>query len=193
MQETFYEETTTLIKYNSEKIKHSIINILSIFSYVCSAIVLLLVFYFFDWSKGSLILNVVIIVLIFAIFIAGGVLLGIFKNKFCIEYDYIFLNGTINIDKVIRGARRKGQIEFTTHDILKVGKFCSEEYYKISSDDSIDVNVYTSNEEPATNKEFYYVLISRAGKKSILVLECTRTFIVNIAKFSSKTIFEKGL
>lgn len=193
MQEVYYEETTTLKNYKSEKNKHTIINILSIISYVCAVFFAILIFYNFDWRYGSLVLNIVILALILAVFIAGGVLLGFLKNKFCIEYDYIFVNGTINIDKVTKGTKRKAQIEFTTSNILKIGKFCSDEYYKITSDDSIDVKIFTSNDEPIENKDFYYVLISRNNEKTICVLECTKQFIVNVVKFSNKTIVEKGL
>ena len=193
MQEIYYEETTTLRNYKSEKNKHTLLNILSIFSYVCAVIFAILIFNNFDWRYGNFLLNVVILTLILAVFIAGGILLGFLKNKFCVEFDYIFINGIINIDKVIKGIKRKTQIEFTTSNILKIGKFCSEEYYKITSDDTVGVKIFTSNDEPIKNKDFYYVLISHNNEKTICVLECTKQFIVNIVKFSNKTVVEKGL
>ncbi len=193
MQEIYYEETTSLKNFRAEKIKHTIINVLSILSFVCAIFFAMLIFYNFDWRYGNLLLNIIILALILGVFIAGGILLGILKNKFCVEYDYIFLNGTINIDKVIKGAKRKSQIEFSTSNILKIGKFCSDEYYKTTSDDTVDVKVFTSNDEPNTNKDFYYVLVASGGEKFIFVLECTKQFIVNLVKFSNKTVVEKGL
>lgn len=193
MQEIYYEETTTLRNYKSEKNKHIILNIVSIISFVCALIFAMLIFYKFDWRFGSLILNIIILSLILVVFIASGIFLSILKNKFCIEYDYIFLNGTINIDKVIKGAKRKSQIEFIASSILKIGKFCSDEYYKTVSDDNIGVKVFTSNDEPMENKDFYYILITRGGEKIICVLECTKQFIINLVKYSNKIIVEKGL
>ena len=193
MQEIFYEETTTLKNYKSEKNKHTIIAVLSILSYICAAFFALLIFYKFDWRYGNMVLNIVVLLLILASFIAGGVFLGLLKNKFCIEYDYILVNGTINIDKVIKGTKRKSQIEFLTLNILKIGKFCSDEYYKTVSDDNIDVKVFTSNDEPIENKDFYYLLVAHGAEKIICVLECTKQFIINLVKFSNKTVVEKGL
>lgn len=193
MQETYYEETTTLRNYKAEKTKHIIISVLSIISFVCAAIFAMLIYFNFDWRFGNLLLNIVILLSVLAIFIAGGILLGVLKNKFCVEYDYIFINGTINIDKVIKGAKRKAQIEFSTSNILKIGKFCSDEYYKITSDNLIGVKIYTSNDEPIENKDFYYILISRGNEKTICVVECTKQFIINLVKFSNKTVVEKCL
>ena len=193
MQEVYYEETTTLRNYKSERNKHVILNILSIMAFVCAVVFAMLIFYNFDWRFGSLILNIAILLLILGFFIASGILLAILKNKFCVEYDYIFLNGAINIDKVIKGAKRKSQIEFMTSNILKIGKFCSDEYYKTTSDNTIGIKVFTSNDEPIENKDFYYILIARGSEKTICVIECTKQFIINLVKFSNKTVVEKGL
>ena len=44
---------------------------------------------------------------------------------------------------------------------------------------------------PAENKSFYYIVAVVDSDRKLMVFECTETFIVNILKFSNKTVLEE--
>ena len=51
--------------------------------------------------------------------------------------------------------------------------------------------ILTSNYTASEGKDFYYIVANVDGDKKLLVLECTEMLIVNILKFSSKTILDE--
>lgn len=192
MQETFYEESSNQRDVGSGKTKYYIFKVLSIISYIFVGLWALMFFIFFEF-KGNILLNLVIALIPFAMFLASGILLGRFKDRFYVDYDYTFITGTIRFSKVIKNIKRKHIVSFETSDIEKIGKYGSETFNRYSLMPGIKSVVLTSNSIADENKEFYYIVANVNGEKKIYILECTETFIVNVLKFSKRSVLDEAL
>ena len=51
--------------------------------------------------------------------------------------------------------------------------------------------IFTSNYTATEGKDFYYIVANVDGDKKLMIFECTELFIVNILKFSNKTVLEE--
>ncbi len=193
MQEIFYEESTMLNNEKKEASKYSLIKTGSIISYIMACFWVYLIIYFLDLSS---VLNIIIVgVMPLAIFIFLGVLLGKIKDKYCVVYDYTFITGSIRISKVINNVKRKNVIKFECSDIEKIGKINSglfKSYYN-QKDNGVEFISATSNTEPMENKQFYYIALNVASQKTLLMLECGKEFIMNIIKFSKRSVIDGEL
>ena len=192
MQEIFYEESSNQRDVGSGKTKYYIFKVLSIISYIFVGLWALMFFIFFEF-KGNILLNLVIALIPFAMFLASGILLGRFKDRFYVDYDYTFITGTIRFSKVIKNIKRKHIVSFETSDIEKIGKYGSETFNRYSLMPGIKSVVLTSNSIADEKKEFYYIVANVNGEKKIYILECTETFIVNVLKFSKRSVLDEAL
>lgn len=195
MQELFYEESSKTREERSAKTKYYIFKVLSVISYVFFGVWLLLfiMFYPFSGSAGQIILGMVFALLPAAMFLASGILLGKFKDKFYVDYDYTLISGTIRFSKVIKEIKRKHIVSFETSELEKIGKYGSELYEKYSLMPDVKTVILTSNVTPDENKDFYYMVVNKDGEKKMYVIECTETFIVNVLKFSKRTVVDEAL
>ncbi len=195
MQELFYEESSKTREERSAKTKYYIFKVLSVISYVFFGVWLLLfiMFYPFSGSAGQIILGMVFALLPAAMFLASGILLGKFKDKFYVDYDYTLISGTIRFSKVIKEIKRKHIVSFETSELEKIGKYGSELYEKYSLIPDVKTVILTSNVTPDENKDFYYMVVNKDGEKKMYVIECTETFIVNVLKFSKRTVVDEAL
>ena len=195
MQELFYEESSKTREERSAKTKYYIFKVLSVISYVFFGVWLLLfiMFYPFSGSAGQIILGMVFALLPAAMFLASGILLGKFKDKFYVDYDYTLISGTIRFSKVIKEIKRKHIVSFETSELEKIGKYGSELYEKYSLIPDVKTVILTSNVTPDENKDFYYMVVNKDGEKKMYVIECTETFIVKVLKFSKRTVVDEAL
>lgn len=195
MQDIFYEESSKIHEERSAKTKYYIFKTLSIISYVFFGIWLFLVvmLYQFKGSAGQIILGLLFALLPAAMFLASGILLGKFKDKFYVDYDYTLISGTIRFSKVIKEIKRKHIVSFETSELEKIGKYGSELYEKYSLMPDVKTVILTSNITPDENKDFYYMVVNKDGEKKMYVIECTETFIVNVLKFSKRTVVDEAL
>lgn len=193
MKEIFYEETATINNERSERAKYNIFRVLSILFYVLTVLYLIVVFFAYDWSGGNLLLNIIFVIIPFIMFLVSGIVFGKLKNKFCVEYDYTFVTGSIRVSKVIKYIKRKFIIKFETRDIEKIGEYGSQTYYKYEQIKDITKLTLTSNFTASENKKFYYIVANVDSDKKLMLFECREEFIINILKFSNKTVLEEEL
>ncbi len=195
MQELFYEESSKIREGRSAKTKYYIFKALSILSYVLFGVwlFLFLMFYEFKGSVGQIILGALFALLPAVAFLASGIVLGKFKDRFYVDYDYTFISGTIRFSKVIKEIKRKHVVSFETSEIEKIGKYGSELCEKYSLMPDVKTVVLTSNATPDEGKAFYYIVVNKDGEKKMYVLECTETFVVNVLKFSKRTVVDEAL
>ena len=189
LNEVFYEETALVLNPKSAKIKYNIVKTLSIISYVFT-IIWFYMFYTFH-ALSNVVFDIILFVVPTATFILLGYFIGRFKNKFYQEFDYAFISGTVRIAKVIKSIKRKFLLEFSCYDIEKIGEYGSETCNKYEKTPGIKTQILTPNNTPANDKDFYYIVVNINAEKNILIFECTKTFILNILKFSQKTVLEK--
>lgn len=190
MKEIFYEESSIIQNEKAANTKYYIFKTLSILSYVFMTIWLLMVFIAFDLS-GNIVLNIIFIAVPFILLLVSGILFGRFKNKFYIDYDYTFVTGSIRVARVIKNIKRKFMIKFEASSIEKIGKYGSNTYNKYEIMPGVTKMIFTSNYAATEGKDFYYIVTNVDGDKKLMIFECTELFIVNILKFSNKTVLEE--
>lgn len=191
MQEVFYEESATMTNTGSAKTKYYIFKTFSIISYVLAVLWFIIIFYFFDFS-GKVLIKIIFALIPFALFIASGIVIGRFKDKFYVDYDYTFVTGSIRFSRVIKNVKRKKVLVFDTANIDKIGRYGSDVFNRYESMPGIKKLVLTMNNEPQEGKDFYYLVANVGGQKYLLILECTELFISHIIRFSSRTVIEDG-
>ena len=124
-------------------------------------------------------------------FLGTGILLGRYKNKLYVDYDYTLVSGSLRISKVINKSKRRGFMNFDISNILQLGKYGSGTYEKISKSPNVKTFILTSNVSASEGKDFFYLHVSHGDGQRLLVFECTETFMATILRYSNRTILEK--
>ena len=101
------------------------------------------------------------------------------------------MSGSVRVAKVIKHTKRSSVINFETYNIEKLGRYNSPTYKRYELLTGIEKQILTQNLIPMDNKDFYYIVVNAGGQKNLLVFECTEQFIVNILKFSNRTVLEE--
>ncbi len=187
MKEIFYEESAKVQNEKSAKTKYYIFKTISIISYVMT-VLLGIIFLLTTPLKP---LNIVISIVPVILFLFSGILLGKFKNRFYVDYDYTFVTGSIRVAKVIKNVKRKLVLKFDVSNIEKLGKYGSETYISYEKMPGVKRKILTLNNTPADEKDFYYLVVNVDETKYLLVFECTEMFMATILKFGNKLILEK--
>ncbi len=191
MQEVFYEETATMQNQEKAAKKYSFFKLISKISYILFILYAIILFLFFGPDPYGAIFSIIFSFLPLVIFLVSAILFGRYKNTLYVEYDYTFISGSIRIAKVIKDFKRKTIIKFDTYNIEKIGRYNSSTYDKYQIMPGINKLILTHNLIASENKDFYYLVVNVNSQKNLLVLECSDQFIVNILKFSKKTILEE--
>jgi hypothetical protein len=160
-------------------------------SYALTIVWFMLVFIAFDWGTGNTLLNIIFVLVPLALFFVSGIMFGKFKNKMYMDYDYTLVSGSIRVSKVVKNIKRYFAIKFDASTIEKIGLYGSNTFKKYDTMHGISKYIFTSNLTPAENKSFYYIVAVVDSDRKLMVFECTETFIVNILKFSNKTVLEE--
>ncbi|MBE7081021.1 MAG: hypothetical protein E7372_00485 [Clostridiales bacterium] len=191
MQEVFYEETATIQNQEKAAKKYNFFKLISRICYILFTLYAIILFLFFGPDPNGAIFSIIFSFLPLVIFLVTAILCGRYKNTLYVEYDYTFISGSIRIAKVVKDYRRKTVINFDTYNIEKIGRYNSSTYNKYQIMPGINKLILTQNLIASENKDFYYLVVNVNSKKNLLVLECSDQFIVNILKFSKKTILEE--
>lgn len=192
MQEIFYEESAKIQEEASAVRKYYIAKVFMIISYVLAVIWGIFCLTFLIDLKNIL-LSLIFSLIPLALFIVSGIVLGKLKDKFYVDYDYTFVSGSIRFSKVIKNIKRKHIINFDTSDIEKIGLYGSELYEKYSKMPDIKTKILTSNSTPSEGKDFYYIVANVGGDKYVFIVECSELFIVNILKFTNRTVLDQEI
>lgn len=195
MKEIFYEESAKIQNEKSAKIKYYTFKVISIVFYV------MMVFWFFiffnftpveEFTKGNIVINIIMILLPLVFLFFSGFMFGKMKNRFYVDYDYVFVSGSIRIAKVIKNIKRKPVMQFDISAIEKMGKYGSDTYTQYEKMPSIKKYILTSNTTPVDDKDFYYLVVNVDETKNLLLMECSETFMATILKYgNNKMILEK--
>lgn len=195
MPDVFYEETAACNDVSKERKKYYTFKTLNIFFIVLTVLWGLIVFFSYDFSviaQGIVILNIIFLILPFLSGIGFALMFNMLKNKHSLDYDYVFVSGSIRISKVINNVKRKNLYKFETDHIEKIGKFGSESSCRYEKSPNVKTVILTSNNTPADGKTFYYMAVNGVEqKKLLLIFECTNLFIANVMKFTKSYVLEK--
>ncbi len=190
MKEVFYEESARIQNQKSAKIKYNILKAFAIISWILFGVWLYISIMLFPLTTKLLFLRIIYVLIPALIFVALAIVLGKFKNTVYVDYDYTFISGEIRISKVIKEVKRRFFMKFSVSAIEMLGKYGSDTFNSYNKREGVKRIILTSNVTPGEEKDFYYMVVNQEEKK-LLVLECTETFIVNVLKFTGKTIIEK--
>ena len=182
MQEVFCEECSIVQNDSNRSLKYKLLSIIVINLYIFAFVGLVLAFYGFP---------IYTTLIPAAIFIGLAIYIGIRKNNLYVDYDYTFVTGSVRFSKVINNKKRKSICKFEASDIERIGRYNSETFLLYQSMEKCNYLVLTSNIDDS-DKEFYYIVANFEGEKHLIVLECTQNFIINVLKFASRSVLEKG-
>ena len=191
MREEVYEECSIVQNPKIASLKYSIISILGILSFVVAGFMAIMFFMFYDYNKGSLLLNLLITLVPLALFIAVGVLLTKLKKRFYVDYDYILVSGSIRFSKVIKNKKRIFISIFDCKNIDCIGKFGSRTFLKYVQMQDIKKVVLSSNEIPTPGTDFFYMVVSVNSVRTLYVLECSEKLIQVILQYSRRSVLEE--
>ena len=193
MQEVFYEECALVQDAQGSKRKYNLFNTISIIFYVLAGLWTVSFIFLYIIDVNNPLFDFIVYIIPTAIFIVTAISIGIFKNRFYLDYDYTFISGDIRVAKVIKNIKRKFLISFDASTIEKIGLYGSKTFYHFSDMEGVNLQVFTQNDMPAENKDFYYIVANANGQKQLMVFECTELFIRHILKFSKKSVLDEEL
>lgn len=120
-------------------------------------------------------------------FLSGFVFLR-FRNRFNASYDYVFVSGELRISKVFNTNKRKLVAMIDCAEIVQIGDADNSELERLASMPDITNVVCTPNGAPAEGKFFMYIYTE---DKTLYLLECRETLLMNILKFARRGVLEK--
>lgn len=191
--EILIEETAVNQHYSSDIIKYRIILYLAILSFFLAIVGVFYVIDFVNIKNVNVFLTIMFNLIPTFIFVTAGILLLKLKNRFCVDYDYIFVSGSLRISQVINNKNRKPIIKFNTSSIEKIGPYESKIYNSYIKNVSVKTTFFTSNSQPIEGKSFYYIVANVNSQKNLIIMECTRSLIINILKFSNMSVRDEEL
>jgi hypothetical protein len=122
--------------------------------------------------------------------ISFTVILGIWKKRINVSYDYIFVSGELRIAKVFNVNRRRLIVRLQPDDFLQVGDIENAGYERAKAAPGVKEVIVTPNGESSEGKFFMYILAATAGGKKLYVLECREELLINIVKFTKRGTLE---
>jgi hypothetical protein len=180
MKENFLEETVICKDYKRENFKYNLINTFAIISFSLILIWFLVCFNTLVYPEGHMLSAIIMLIIPCIIFYLIGYFLMKLKYKFCVDYDYVLVEGSVRISKVVKNRRRFNLIEFDAKKVTKLGLVNSDDFIRVCSDKDLKVLFATSNNDPTDGKDFYYLVTVSNSIKYIVVLECTKKFLLNL-------------
>ncbi|HHX72350.1 MAG TPA: hypothetical protein GX701_05415 [Clostridiales bacterium] len=118
---------------------------------------------------------------ILSILIIGGVLVGVFwlYKQFEIEYEYIYTDGQLDVDKIIARERRKSVL---TIDVTEFEVFApvKPEYFGAFEKQEFQRRIDASTSP--LSKERWFAVYQGEGGKTLLIFEPNQTIIQAIRR-----------
>ena len=190
MRDFYYTETSVCRNHKREKAKYTILFIFSIINWIF-AIFSFIAMFSFPINENNILVSILIYVILIALFVASAIVLGRLKYKFCLDYDYLLVNGSIRIYCISNNVRNRKIAEFDYSDVIKVGKTDEDECFKLCESPSVRKVFATSNFNKDTVA--YYIYATCDGEKKIFILDCTVEFIKSLRIYLRADIFSKGV
>lgn len=193
--DVFYEESAVFSNAIKAEKKYKIINIISYFFLVIWVMCLLLGvnflpgFFVSGEGRDKTIAWCLLFLWNAVSFFFVWFLLARWKKRINVSYDYCFVSGELRISKVFNINKRKLITRFDCAEILQIGDVDNAGFARLKSDPTTKTVFCTSNDMPADDKFFMYILINDNGKK-LYVLECRETLLIQILNFAPRSVLE---
>ena len=168
MIENLYEQCVQ----NNKNNKGAVFFTISAISVVCFAIA------FFCFVVG---LRTELLMILYGLpFVIPGFILWRKKDEAYSEYEYCFISGRIDIDKVINNKRRTTVLSFETAELDVLGSVKSQNFNRYySMPDVKKVKAYFE----LTEAETYFTLVSTKKGKVLLLFQPDETMLQHMKKY----------
>ncbi len=100
-----------------------------------------------------------------------------------VEYEYLYLNGTLDIDKVIAKQKRKHAYSANVSDIVVVAPLESAEVRPFQN---VKVYDYSSG---VMSTSVYKMVISKSGEKEAILFEPNEQLLQGIKMYAPRKVF----
>lgn len=181
--ELFYEESATHNKASREIRRSKIMGVLSV---ICFAVAIFGVMISITYVSASTLLAWYILC---GWFFLSGIIFRFFKSRFNASYDYVFVSGELRISKVFNTNKRKLRAIIDCSEIVQIGDADNKEIERFASMPDVRNIVCTPNGCPSEGKFFMYIY---TNDKSLYLLECRETLLLNILRFTRRGVLEDG-
>lgn len=204
MKEAFYEESASSLRSVSEAKMYTVFKVLAIVMFLGAALILSFAFTYIPFilaatvdeatgavNTGARIFNIVAYILFFLLVGGASALFWLFKNRFNVSYDYIFVEDELRVSKVFNGVKRKFFRRLKCDMMLKIGKCENDSFVRTTAGMTRKQVVYlTPNREPREGREFFYILYSSSAEKTVYVLESKTELIEYIVRAAGRNKWE---
>lgn len=180
-EENYCEESVAMEEsvYLKGKKKYLVLNILSYLS-----IVLVIISLFFLLITAFTLWIFAIPAVVFA---AAFFVLRYRRERSIYDFDYVLVDGSMRIAKVLNGKNRKPVVVFDCKDIEKAGKLDSEDYHRYEN--MIEKPVVATPNLGLRDEKMYYIYFSGESGKGLVIFEPSSVLMLAIAKSAGKSIF----
>ena len=189
MREVFCEETVNNLKDKKQKPIYTLFRIFSSISFLLGLIWFCVALLTLDFNSDGLILVLIFSLLPPIIVFLCGILFAFARDKFCLEYDYTFANGKFFILRVHNRLKSKQIYSFDLDSVERIGVFNDDIYFKYKSIPGAKIEFLTPNDSPEEGKNFYFIATTIKDVKRVLVIEVTKSFILNVRILSKSYQF----
>lgn len=158
-------------------------NILYVVSWVMIVLfglyaMLLLQVVFFDFSVATLIMT--------AASAALAVFLFIYKDNLKLEYEYTFTNGTLDLAKVLRSARRKELGSMNVANVSACGHVAHDSFRRFLAQKDVEKKNWFLNRD-GNLFYFYYV---KENKKHMIIIEPSEEMVDMIRNYVPAGVYQ---
>lgn len=144
-----------------------------------------------DLDTVGRIFNVLFSLSFFFMGVLIAVFLLIFRRRYNVSFDYHFVEDELRISKVFNGKRRKFLRTLKADQMLKIGSCSKDSFERTRAGLSKKQILYmTPNEEPATGKEFFYILYSSSVEKVLVIIEARREILEYLVRAAGRSKYE---
>ena len=135
---------------------------------------------------------VIFYLFLFALCLGSGIGCWLFKNRYNVSYDYIFVEDELRITKVLNGRKRKYITTLHADRILQIGWVESDAYERACRGlGKHKPKICTPNSEASEGKEFIYIINSTSMEKMVYVVEIRRIMLENLVLAAGRNKLER--
>lgn len=116
----------------------------------------------------------------------GMILLDYFKlGSFDLEYEYLYVNGELDIDKIMSQQKRKRVASYDMSDMEILAPTNSHELDSYRNNRNLKIANYSSQEE---NAKTYTMIISKEGNMEMVILEPNDIILKDIQRMNPRKV-----
>ena len=177
MNNNMYEFSVPPVNEKFQKMCYNLISVFMVIDIILGVLAFFMGLYFIDLFILAIMLAVIAVVLFFV------------RKKFYNFYDYIFIDGSIRIIRVVNNVKRKKVLVFDVKDIKSIGMLGGSTHEKFNTNKEVKKLYGMGKGELLEGDYVFNVYID--GTNYLLFLRQNETFLRYIVKMIGITKFDK--